>query len=165
MTPNDKINSFIRTYVPYAIGAAVAYVLAATTIDLSGEFQTALIAIAVVVAQNVYYLAVRLAETKLPSLGVLLGLPEVPKYGAVNDLWASVVRTGIPTIVGALVAIVVAAIGGVEGDAATGVTVTAIAVAQAAYYAVAQWLTRRFPATGFLLGTSAQPAYEARHAA
>jgi hypothetical protein len=165
MSPNDQVQSVIRTYVPYAVGAVLAWLLAKFTIDLTGEFQAALIAFVVVVVQNVYYFVIRLAETKLPMLGVLLGLPGKPTYGGVSDLWASVVRTGIPTIVGALVAVVASVLGNVDVEATAGFTVFSIAVAQAAYYALAQVAAERFPALTFLLGTGSTPSYEAKHAA
>lgn len=165
MSPNDQAQSLIRTYVPYAIGAVLAWLVATLAIDLRGEFEAALIAFSVVVVQNVYYLIVRLAERKLPMLGVLLGMPGQPAYGGVSDLWASVVRTGIPTIVGALVAVLATTLSAVPPEATAGFTVFTIAIAQAAYYALATALIERFPGATFLLGTSATPSYEPRHAA
>lgn len=164
MTPNDRVTGFIRTAVPYAVGSALAFILASTGADLSGEFEVALVAFGIVVAQNVYYLAVRLLERVLPGVGVLLGIPRTPDYEGVSNLWASVVRTGIPTIVGALVVIggAAAAAGfGVQLDSDTLLAITALAVpvVQAAYYAAARAVIERWPASGILLGTAEQPIY------
>jgi hypothetical protein len=165
MTPNDKISALIRTYVPYAIGAVIAWLLTTFTIDLSGEFEAALVALSLVVVQNLYYLAVRLLETRIVGLGVLLGLPKAPEYVGVSNLWASVVRTGIPTIVGALVGLVVVWLGDVPADVSTGLTVTIIAIAQALYYTVAAFVVAKWPRVTALLGDVVAPEYGARHLA
>jgi hypothetical protein len=165
VTPNDKISALIRTYVPYAIGGALAWLLTVTAIDLSGEFEAALVALVLVVVQNVYYLVVRLGETRIPGLGILLGLPKAPEYDNVSNLWASVVRTGIPTIVGALIGLVVVWLGNIPADVSTGLTVTIIAVAQAAYYALAALVIEKWPRATALLGDIKAPGYMPRHLA
>jgi hypothetical protein len=166
MTLNDKIVSLIRTYVPYAIGAAVAWLLTTFALDLSGPTEAAAVAFSVVVVQNVYYLAVRLAEAKAPWVGALLGATSVPEYAAVDNLWASLVRTGIPTIVGAAVTALASGLF-LHLDAATqtGAIVGITGAVQAGYYALAVWLEGRFPATRVLLGNISAPAYEPKHSA
>lgn len=166
MTLDQKITALIRTYVPYAIGAAVAWVLATFALDLTGPTEAALVAFTVVVVQNAYYLAIRLAEPKLPWLGALLGVTAVPEYTGVDNLWASVIRTGIPTVVGAAVTALASGLF-LHLDAATqtGLIVGITGVVQAAYYALAAFLERRFPATRVLLGNVGTPEYAAKHRA
>lgn len=166
MTPNENILAMIRTYVPYAIGAFVAWLLTVTTIDLHGPTEAAIVAFSIALVQNVYYLAVRLLETRMPALGVLLGAPKAPEYEAVDNLWASVIRTGIPTVVGAVVVVAVSGLY-LDLDAGTqaGLIAVLTAVVQSAYYAVATWAEAKWPAAKVLLGNLTQPAYEPRHSA
>jgi hypothetical protein len=168
MTANDRILSFIRTYVPYAVGAALAWLLATLGIDLRGEFEVALVAVLVVAGQNLYYLVVRLVEQAMPGAGFLLGAPVQPSYEHVDNLWASLVRTGFPSVIGALLFVIVNALGlHLDGDAQTGLVVILVAVAQALYYTAARAIAGRFPALTWLVGPDAPPvAYTgARHRA
>jgi hypothetical protein len=166
MTLNDKLVSLIRTYVPYAIGAAVAWLLATFALDLSGPAEAAAVAFSVAVVQNVYYLAVRLAESKAPWVGALLGVQSVPEYVAVDNLWASVVRTGIPTVIGALITALASGLFlHLDAGTQTGLIVGITGAVQAAYYALAVWLEGRFPASRILLGNVGAPAYEPKHSA
>ncbi|NQX36240.1 hypothetical protein [Herbiconiux sp. VKM Ac-2851] len=162
-TPNDTITAYIRTYVPYGIGAALAWLLATIGLDLTGDFQIALIALAVVLVTNAYYLAVRLLERVLPILGVLLGIPKTPEYGEVSNLWASFVRTAIPTLVGALVTTVLGIIFHLDAQTQSVFIVLGIAVIEAAYYGLARNLVARYPGLVFLLGSDVTPVYEPRH--
>lgn len=166
MTPHDKALAYIRTYVPYAVGAAIAWLIATFAVDLSGDFEVALIAFAVAIAQNVYYLIARLLERALPQFGVLLGIPSQPRYENVSDLWASIVRTGIPTIVGALVVVAVNAfVLPLDVDTQSWLIAVVIALVQALYYALARWVIERWPSASILLGTDLVPVYRAKHAA
>jgi hypothetical protein len=164
MTPNDRITAWIRTAVPYAIGAALAWLLATLSIDLRGEFEVALIAFGIALVQNLYYIAVRLLERVLPGAGFLLGVPSTPEYAELSNFWASVVRTGIPTIVGALVVTLAAFVASTFGyglsDAAV-VNIVAIVVplVQAAYYAIARSAVKRWPGASVLLGRVEPPTY------
>lgn len=158
MTPNDQVLAYIRTYVPYAIGAAVAWLLATFALQLPDEFVVAVIAFAVVAVQNVYYLVIRLLERWAPWLGVFLGFPKQPAYTGVADLWGSVVRTGIPTLAGSILG-VLAAIGlQLDAQSQTGLIVILIGVLQATYYAGAKEIIARWPAAGWLLGGVPAPA-------
>src|SRR5438094_8853189 len=101
MTANTTILGYIRTYVPYGVGLALGWLLLHTGIDLNGPFALAADTVLIAGAINIYYLVVRLAEVKVPYLGILLGAPSRPVYEDVSDLWNSFVRTGIPTVVSA----------------------------------------------------------------
>lgn len=163
MTPNDQVLAFIRTYVPYAIGAGAAWLLVAFAIHLPDDLLVALTAFFVVAAQNVYYLLIRLVERQVPWLGVLLGWPKQPTYTGVADLWGSVLRTGLPTLAGALVfgiGYLIATIFGFHLDAQsqTGLIVIILGVLQGAYYAAAKWIIAKIPAAGWLLGGVPAPA-------
>lgn len=152
MTPNDQFLAYLRTYVPYAIGALAAWLLATFAVKLPDEFLVALTAFAVVAAQNGYYFLGRLLERWLPELGWLLGFPKQPAYTGVADLWASVVRTGIPTIVGAVLGALAALGLNLDPQTQSGLVVLLVAILQALYYAAAKALVARWPATGWLLG-------------
>jgi hypothetical protein len=165
MTPNDKALAYIRTYVPYAIGALLAWLLATFAVDLHGEFEVALIAFAVALTQNVYYLVARLLERVLPAFGILLGIPSQPSYANVSDLWASIVRTGIPTVVGAVFVVIVNAYAvPLDGDGQAWIITVIIAFVQALYYAAARWVIARWPSASILLGKDVAPVYEPKHA-
>lgn len=165
MTPNDRALAYIRTYVPYLVGAGLTWLLVHTGIDFSGPVQVALIAFLVPLTQNAYYVLVRVIEIRMPWIGVLLGWSNSPQYAAVDNLWASLVRTLIPSLAGALVATVVALGLALDADTQSTLIVGLVALIQAAYYALARWIVSRWPATRFLLGTGAAPAYVAKHAA
>jgi hypothetical protein len=158
MTPNDQVLAYIRTYVPYAIGAFVAWLLATFTLTLPDEFVVAVIAFAVVAVQNLYYLVIRLLERWAPMLGVFLGFPKQPAYTGVADLWGSVVRTGIPTIVGGILGLAAALGLQLDSETQAGLIVILIGVLQAVYYAGAKELIARWPSTGWLLGGVPAPA-------
>lgn len=165
MNTNDKALAYIRTYVPYAIGAAVAWLLVHTGIDFRGPVALALVAFLVPLTQNAYYVLVRLIEQRVPLLGALLGWPAAPQFAAVENLWASLVRTIIPSLIGALVATIVALGLQLDADTQSTLIVALVAIVQALYYALARWIVGRWPAARFLLGTDAAPSYAAKHAA
>jgi hypothetical protein len=78
---NDTIVSLIRTWVPVAVGAVVAWVvrkLGWVTPDTT-ELATAFTAIVIAA----YYALARWLEKKWPVLGVLLGIPKQPAYAGV----------------------------------------------------------------------------------
>lgn len=166
MTGNDRILSFIRTYVPYSIGALLAWLFASTQIDLRGEFQVAIIAVVVVAAQNGYYYLVRLLEVRYPALGIFLGFPKQPEYTAVDNLWASFVRTAIPTVIG-VIFFLLANLGlQLDAETQTGLVVILVGIAQALYYTAARALISRWSGLSWLLGPDTEsPAYIAQHAA
>lgn len=83
MNVNDTARSLIRTVVPMAIGAVVAY-LATLGIDLDADTQTGLIIALTGVLQAVYYAVARAIEPHLPDwvTRVLLGSATAPEYRA-----------------------------------------------------------------------------------
>lgn len=74
---NDALIGFIRTAVPAAVGTLLAYVAAKTGVTEPlpdvGPF-------AVAVATAGYWVVVRYLESKVPSLGWLLGYAKPPTY-------------------------------------------------------------------------------------
>ena len=75
----DFITSIIRTYVPIAVGAMIAF-LATKGVDVGPEASAGLITFLTALSQGVYYLAARLLESKFPQLGFLLGSSKKPEY-------------------------------------------------------------------------------------
>jgi len=165
LTANDRILGFIRTYVPYALGAAIAWLFAKYQLDLRGEFQVAIIAFTVAVAQNGYYFVIRLIEFRVPWVGIFLGIPKAPEYQGISTLWASFVRTAIPTLIGVLLFLLANLGFNLDADTQTGLVVILVSVAQAIYYALASAIVARFSSFSWLLGTAATPIYPAKHAA
>ena len=77
---NNFVTSLIRTYVPIAVGAFIAF-LATRGVDIDPQAQAGLITFVTAVLQGVYYLVARLLEQKLPKLGgLLLGSSKAPEY-------------------------------------------------------------------------------------
>ncbi|NIL44107.1 hypothetical protein HCB17_25585 [Salinispora arenicola] len=77
---HDYLISLIRTAVPAAVGALLAWLAAEAGIVLDAESGTALTAGVVALAMAGYYALVRVAEARWPRLGILLGTPAPPKY-------------------------------------------------------------------------------------
>ncbi len=156
---NNQVISYIRTFIPWAVGAALTWVLIHTGIDFTGPVQVALIAFLVPLVQDGYYLLVRLIEQWLPWVGVLLGWPAQPIYLNVDALWASLVRTIIPSIAGAIIGFVVSL--GLALDPATqsALIIGVVGIIQYAYYALARTLVAKWPGLAWLLGTSLTPTY------
>jgi hypothetical protein len=157
MTPNDQILAYIRTYVPYAVGATAAWLLVTFAVTLPDELTIAITAFLVAAAQNVYYILIRVAETYAPWLGVFIGWPKTPGYLGLSDLWASIIRTGIPTIAGALLGLVVALGLQLDPQTQTGLVVVVVGLLQALYYAAARALVKKWPAVDWLLGAVPAP--------
>jgi hypothetical protein len=76
---SDQITSYIRTVVPYAIGAIVAW-LAAKGINVPEDLIAPTTALITAAAGTLYYIVVRKLEQKWPKLGVLLGVAKTPEY-------------------------------------------------------------------------------------
>jgi len=165
VTFNDRTLAYIRTFVPFLIGAALAWLVIHTGIDFRGPVETALVAFVVPLTQNGYYVVVRVIEVRVPWIGALLGWPAAPQYAAVDSLWASFVRTIIPSFAGAVVATLVAV--GLQLDAETQSTaiIALVGIIQAVYYALARWIVGLWPGARFLLGTADGPIYAAKHRA
>lgn len=77
---NDFLISVIRTAVPVAVGAVLAWLASRAGIILDADSSAALTASAVAVAVAVYYALARALETRWPWLGVLLGRRAKPVY-------------------------------------------------------------------------------------
>lgn len=77
---NDFLISFIRTAVPVAVGAVLAWLASKTGIILDADSSASLTAGVVAVAVAVYYALARALETRWPWLGVLLGRRAKPVY-------------------------------------------------------------------------------------
>lgn len=76
----DFITSLIRTYVPIAVGAVIAW-LASRGIDIDAETQAGVIVALTGVLQALYYFVARILESRVPKLGgILLGRKTTPKY-------------------------------------------------------------------------------------
>lgn len=77
---NNFVISLIRTWTPVAVGAVLAW-LAARGLHLSPSTDAAAVAAITAGITALYYALIRLAETKFPWLGVLLGHTAKPSYG------------------------------------------------------------------------------------
>lgn len=69
--------SLIRTYVPVAVGAFVAW-LVTLGVELDPSTEAGLITALTAVLIALYYTLVRLLEKKWPALSVLLGSGQIP---------------------------------------------------------------------------------------
>jgi hypothetical protein len=72
--------SVIRTWVPIGVGFVIGWVVSFGLIDVSAADQAGVTAWCIAAATAIYYLGVRWAETKVPQLGWLLGVPRQPAY-------------------------------------------------------------------------------------
>lgn len=77
---HDFLISVIRTAVPVAVGAVLAWLASEAGIVLDTDSSTALTAGVVAVTVAVYYALARVLETRWPWLGVLLGRRAKPVY-------------------------------------------------------------------------------------
>jgi len=82
MIHHDSIVSTIRTAVPAAVGAVLAWMAAKLGIVIDAETGTAGIAFFTSIATAGYYAAVRFAAAKIPAAGILLGVNKAPSYTA-----------------------------------------------------------------------------------
>ncbi|ABP54031.1 hypothetical protein [Salinispora tropica] len=77
---NDFLISIIRTAVPVAVGAVLAWLASEAGIVLDADSSAALTAGTVAAVVAVYYALARALETRWPWLGVLLGRRAKPVY-------------------------------------------------------------------------------------
>lgn len=82
--------SLIRTYIPIAVAALVAWLGQIGVILPDGASDALATGLAAVVA-GLYYLAIRLLEERWPWLGVLLGSPTAPSYAPATEDGAYVI--------------------------------------------------------------------------
>lgn len=151
MTANSAALAYIRTYVPYVVGLVLAWILLHTGIDLNGPFAVSAEAVILAAAVNLYYIVVRVAETKLPGIGILLGAASKPVYEDVSDLWNSFVRTAIPTVVSAVLVAVFGTLLHLDATTQSTLIALAVGVVSAGYYAAARAIAAKFPSWNFLL--------------
>lgn len=81
---SSTIVSLIRTYVPVAVGALVAWLIT-LGIQLDAEAQAGLITALTGALIAIYYAIVRALEKRWPWVGVLLGVPAEPLYDTRTD--------------------------------------------------------------------------------
>lgn len=77
---SDYITSHIRTYVPIAVGAALAYAETKWKIVLPDDATVGLVIGLVAVVQGVYYALVRALAARWPIFGNLLVVNQQPQY-------------------------------------------------------------------------------------
>ncbi|MDM4719439.1 hypothetical protein QTQ03_07435 [Micromonospora sp. WMMA1363] len=77
---HDYLISLVRTAVPVAVGALLAWLASEAGIVLGTESSTAFTSGVVALTVAVYYALARALETRWPWLGVLLGRPTAPTY-------------------------------------------------------------------------------------
>lgn len=75
----NYITQQIRTYIPYVIGAVVAW-LTQKGVHVPDSSVASATAALTLVFGSVYYLVVSYLERKFPKLGILLGVPKKPTY-------------------------------------------------------------------------------------
>jgi hypothetical protein len=94
----DLVQSLIRTYVPYGVGIALAFLARHLGIVIDESTSATLVALAAAVASGAYYTLVRLVERHYPAVGrVLLSLGLVRKEPVyVNSAAAYATRTARP---------------------------------------------------------------------
>lgn len=82
---SDQIISYIRTYVPVAIGSLLSFVVTRYGIVVDEEISTALATLLTAVLIAVYYFLARQAEKRWPQVGkLLLGSAKQPEYKVVK---------------------------------------------------------------------------------
>ncbi|WP_213451602.1 hypothetical protein [Rhizomonospora bruguierae] len=77
---SDHLVSLIRTYVPIAVGSALAWLASTLGVVLGDDASTALTVGVVALATAIYYAVARALESRWPALGVLLGAARPPTY-------------------------------------------------------------------------------------
>ena len=76
---NDVVISFIRTYVPIAVGSLISW-LATKGLDIDAQTGQGLIVFLTGILIAAYYGVVRLLERQWPQFDVLLGSTKKPEY-------------------------------------------------------------------------------------
>lgn len=164
MSPNDRILSFIRTYAAYAVGALATFVAIRTGFIVPDALTLATVTLLAALATTAYYTLVRLAEVRFPILGALLGFPRQPDYPQVDNLWASFVRTLVPTLASVIVALIATGIAALFQfdltlDHQAELSLVIVFGVQALYYGAARAILARWPRAAWLLGTPVAPTY------
>lgn len=76
---NDLVVSFIRTYVPIAVGSLISW-LTTKGLDVDPTTGQGLIVFLTGILIATYYGVVRLLERQWPQFGLLLGSAKKPEY-------------------------------------------------------------------------------------
>lgn len=76
---SDFVTSLIRTYVPIAVGAVIAW-LTAKGLTINPNDVVGVVGFLTAIIQGLYYLVVRLLERKFPQFGWLLGQAKSVNY-------------------------------------------------------------------------------------
>lgn len=77
----DLVTSFVRTVVPYVVGAVVAW-LTQKGVHVSDSSVATTTAVITFLVGTGYYTLVRTLEHRWPKLGYFLGVPAKPTYNA-----------------------------------------------------------------------------------
>lgn len=80
---NDIVIGFIRTGVPYVVGALVAW-LTVKGITIDATAVTGFTAFLTAMFSGLYYLVVRVLESRNAAFGKLLGIAKQPTYKGVK---------------------------------------------------------------------------------
>jgi hypothetical protein len=102
---NSFVTSLIRTYVPVGVGLVVGWVLATFGFEVPKEQVAEVTVWASGAVTALYYLIVRIAERRFPSLGWLLGRPATVRYQAPAPAPAPSPESGEVTISAIFIAI------------------------------------------------------------
>lgn len=78
---NNYFTSLIRTVVPGAISAVLAWAAARYDVVVDENTAAGGISFIVTIVLAVYYALVRFLEVRYPKFGWLLGIPKQPGYG------------------------------------------------------------------------------------
>lgn len=77
---SDTLISYIRTYVPLAVGAALTWLATKFGIIVDEDTKAQAILVAGGIITAVYYAVARTLEKRFPQLGFLLGSRKTPTY-------------------------------------------------------------------------------------
>jgi hypothetical protein len=80
---SDFVISLIRTWIPVAVGLAVAFLVSAG-FDIDPDLEIQLSGAVVGLVSALYYGLARILEGRWPALGYLLGVAKPPAYPEAN---------------------------------------------------------------------------------
>jgi hypothetical protein len=81
---SNYFTSLVRTWVPLAVGAALAWLTTRFHVVLDASTSDAVVAFVSAACGAGYYAGARLLEHHVPALGWLLGHPAKPDYAALR---------------------------------------------------------------------------------
>lgn len=94
---SNFVLSNIRTYVPLAVGALLAWLASSLHLVIDPSSQAGLVVLATGALSGAYYGLVHLFEQRWPKLGVLLGAAKLPFYAA-QDASGAYNVTALPPV-------------------------------------------------------------------